>query len=483
MADNWVINQTVDLQKGIENVYVWPSALMYVGDKNAHTWNVTILDGGKPASITGGVNGYFIRQDGTTVYVQGKLSGNVASVTLDDDCYAFEGDLRALMRISTSDKIITISALLFQVRYGITDQIVDPSGVIPSLDELLAQIEVIKSATSAANTATSKANTAASNADTATKSANTATSNANAATSSANAAAKSANDAAARANAAADGHYILYDTTGQNTNGPMTQKAVTDAIGVYRLGPGGVPYGKELTESWSELQTKIRAGNFAGISIGDYKTIQLTTDETVIMEVAGIDQYYKCGDTSIGHHIDFISRDALKDTRVMNSTTNNNGNEAEPNPWRASELFTVMNNTVFKTLPTDLQSCIIEKRAYIPSRYSSAGKLNNDGGGMWGDMGKLWLPTEIEVFGFAHWSTVGYGTYGGGCNVQYPIFMGGTKHIIKGAGNGGVRCAWGEASARRDSSTSFCGADSRGVASGDVASNASVRFPLCFRIG
>ena len=53
---------------------------------------------------------------------------------------------------------------------------------------------------------------------------------------------------------------------------------------------------------------------------------------------------------------------------------------------------------------------------------------------------------EVEVFSNTFWSDGDAGwTGGGGCNLQYPIFYGGAKHIIKGAGNGGGRCAWWEA--------------------------------------
>lgn len=156
MANNFEINQTVDLKKGINGVEVWPHALMYTGDKNAHTWNVTILDGGTPATISGNVMGYFIRKDGATVAVKGSLSGNVASVTLDEKCYAFEGDVRSILRITTSNSIISVSALLLNVRYGITDEIVDPGKLVPTLDELLAQIDAMEKATANAEAAASK---------------------------------------------------------------------------------------------------------------------------------------------------------------------------------------------------------------------------------------------------------------------------------------------------------------------------------------
>lgn len=265
-----------------------------------------------------------------------------------------------------------------------------------------------------------------------------------------------------------------------------TVQGALDLLSVMVLS-GGVPYGKELPESWASLQARTQAGNFKGIRIGDFKTITLTTGEVVIMEVAGIDQYYKCGDIEIGHHIDFISRDCLAGTKVFNDTNTNNGTAAEPNPWRASKLFQTLNDEttgVIATLPGDLKPCIIEKRALLESRYSAAGALESSIGWAWNNMGKLWLPTEVEVFGNTFWSDGDAGwTGGGGCNLQYPIFYGGAKHIIKGAGNAGSRCAWWEATARRQSSTDVCYVSHHGNADHYWATNGYIYAPLCFRIG
>lgn len=281
---------------------------------------------------------------------------------------------------------------------------------------------------------------------------------------------------------------VLVDTSGG------TGRAEFSSIGEQMKDTflaGGVPYGKELNISWTDLVTKIQAGNFVGVHIGDYKTITLTTGETVIMEVAGIDQYYKCGDAVIGHHIDFISRDCLAGAKVFNdktadNTDTNNGTAEEPNPWRASKLFQTMNDTtsgVITTLPTELQSLIIEKRALLESRYSASGVLDTGSSWAWNNMGKLWLPTEVEVFGSVHWSQPGYGSGGGGCNLQYPIFQGSALHIIKGDGNGGGRCSWWESSALASSSTHVCCVAHHGHAHSLVASHSAVRVPLCFRLG
>ena len=278
---------------------------------------------------------------------------------------------------------------------------------------------------------------------------------------------------------------VGYDSTESGLEAETVQGAL-DLLSVMVLS-GGVPYGKELPESWASLQARIQAGNFKGIRIGDFKTITLTTGEVVIMEVAGIDQYYRCGDIEIGHHIDFISRDCLAGTKVFNETNTNNGTEAEPNPWRASKLFQTLNDEtsgVFATLPGDLKACIIDKRALLELRYSAAGALESSTGWAWNNMGKLWLPTEVELLGNTFWSDGDAGwTGGGGCNLQYPIFYGGAKHIIKGAGNGGDRCYWREASARRQSATYVCAVSGDGTAHANDATSGGISAPLCFRIG
>lgn len=281
---------------------------------------------------------------------------------------------------------------------------------------------------------------------------------------------------------------ILVDTDAKGTGRVPFDAAVQFFKDTFLA--GGVPYGKELTESWAALQARVKAGNFKGIHIGDYKTITLTTGEVVVMEVAGIDQYYKCGDQEIGHHIDLISRDCLANNPAgkfkYNDTNINNGTAAEPNPFRASKLFKTLNDEasgVYATLPADLKPCIIEKRALLEKRYSDAGEVNADTGYIWANMGKLWLPLEVEVFGHAPWSDVGYGTWGGGCNKQYPIFIGNSLHLIKGNGNGGAHYTWWEASALRGSATYFCYVGSAGHAHYYAATYTGISVPLCFRIG
>lgn len=252
---------------------------------------------------------------------------------------------------------------------------------------------------------------------------------------------------------------------------------------------GAVPYGKELEGTWAEIQAKVQAGDFSGINIGDYKTIELTTGETVICEVAGIDIHYNKSYNypTNKHHIDFISRDCLSEQWIIyNESGYNNGNSTQKNPFMASDLYTTLNDAtggIITTLPTDLQAVIIKKKALMETRYSSSSsELVNSTGWTWVEMGPLWLPTEYEVFGQRVWSEEGWGTGGGGCNIQYPIFQGGLQHILKGNGNGGEIDAWWLASAYAGGCDVFCGVGNYGIA-GCVYAGGACLVPLCFRIG
>ena len=176
----WMIRQTIDLARSGSGPQVWPDALMVAGDNKAHTWEVTIRHGGKPVDLTGAtVVGYFNRADDVAVRVAGTASGSVASVTLEQPCYAIEGPLVGIMRVGMDGMTMTVSVLRFQVGKGPFDAIIDPGKVVPNLEDLLAQIERMEAGTAAANEATDNANAAAATANNMAAAANTAAGNAN----------------------------------------------------------------------------------------------------------------------------------------------------------------------------------------------------------------------------------------------------------------------------------------------------------------
>lgn len=239
--------------------------------------------------------------------------------------------------------------------------------------------------------------------------------------------------------------------------------------------------GAEIANDWATIQANIQAGDFSNYYIGDWKQITLTTNETVIMEIAGINCYKGWGDTAIPNHIDFISRDCLATLYQMNSTGTNNGKTASlSSPWQGSELFNKMKKDtgeIWTPLPSDLKDVIIRKRAFGENRYSAGGPVSADTGGHWMNFGELWIPAETEVFDHPSWSEIGFGTSG---FLQYPIFRLNPSKIVKGAGNGGSSCSWYLVSAARGNSSDFCNTGT-GIAGYNNATT-FLNVPLCFRV-
>ena len=197
-------------------------------------------------------------------------------------------------------------------------------------------------------------------------------------------------------------------------------------------------------------------------------------------QIAGIDTYYRANDVATGHHIDFISKDCYPTPVPWNTTNINNGNETNAAPWMVSNIKSVLNTTWYGYLPAALQAQIIEKRAYIETRYTSGSTLTDSTGAAWNDVGKLWVPTEGEVYGTVHWGTKGFSSIQ---PAEYPIFAASWRNRIKGIGDGGGRCSWWLLSVFGGGSTGVCNVRYYGGAYNNNASNATIYAPVCFRIG
>lgn len=146
-----VIKKTVELNK-IQKVDQLEGPL-YQLENAGHTFEITCLMNGAAADISGTVSGRFLRADETTVYFTGTLSGNVASITLPQSCYNVNGRFGFVVFISGSDVTTAIYAVAGSVYKSTSDTIIDPTGEIPSLEELLAEIDACEAATAAATAA------------------------------------------------------------------------------------------------------------------------------------------------------------------------------------------------------------------------------------------------------------------------------------------------------------------------------------------
>lgn len=189
------IPQTINL-RAQNAVKVYEQPLVY-GNKGAHRWIVDVMDGRENADLTGCTAMLFIsRQDGKTVRISDSITiaAQRAEVLLPEEAYEVEGRTTFELDILEDGKTITCAQLCAIVRRTRTDDVIIPgTGEIYDLPALLAQIDAMKTATTAANTA-------AANADAKAAAANTATGNANTATGNANVGADNANKAAAKIN-------------------------------------------------------------------------------------------------------------------------------------------------------------------------------------------------------------------------------------------------------------------------------------------
>ena len=87
----------------------------------------------------------------------------------------------------------------------------------------------------------------------------------------------------------------------------------------------------KYSDAWAWIKARIKAHNFAGIHVADYIPITMN-GQTVKMQVAGIDTYYRTTDQQLSHHIDFISKDCFNQTVKWNEANNNNGTAANNSP-------------------------------------------------------------------------------------------------------------------------------------------------------
>ena len=165
--DGWKIRRAVDLQEDSPPVERL-RALATLSSRQAHDFVIVVLDGGKPADLTGMQPWLSMILPGRASLQKqvGSVQANVVSVTLPKIGYAERGDVSIILSLMDEDgqTQIPLYGCVMRVMEDSTDTIIDEEKVIPSLAELLAQFDACKAAAGAANTAAGKAISAASGA-------------------------------------------------------------------------------------------------------------------------------------------------------------------------------------------------------------------------------------------------------------------------------------------------------------------------------
>ena len=287
--------------------------------------------------------------------------------------------------------------------------------------------------------------------------------------------------------------YNLKDTSARNTANAVTtaeeydrQHNTNSYAGRSLASAFANEIGSQSIHTW--LRDRARNGNFAGLRIGDYIDVPITAganvpSQTVRYRIGAIDHYYQCGDTAKGHHIVMVPLAPVSVTgsKAVNTsylqwrdTNDNNGTADEKHPYLCSKLHDWEINDFLPALPSTLQSAIMAQRVLLEERYSSSEKLTESSSWSWVDLGKVWSPSEMEVYGCPVWGTKGYSV---GFDSQFPIFSDTASRIAGG------RVGWWLRSVMGGSSSSACNVDGYGAAGNYAPTNDWMRPLPCFLIG
>lgn len=115
--------------------------LMFTGDNNSHKIGVRLYKGTEPQTVTGTVVGYVIRGDGGTVAVSGSSSDNEAWIVLPEAAFAYQGRVSIAIQIVNGQEKTVVLAVSANVKIASTNTVVDPGTIIPSVAELIDDIE------------------------------------------------------------------------------------------------------------------------------------------------------------------------------------------------------------------------------------------------------------------------------------------------------------------------------------------------------
>ena len=286
-----------------------------------------------------------------------------------------------------------------------------------------------------------------------------------------------------------------------NFSDPTARATATKADGVSErnrqllIGSYG---GRALSEAFSGeigatniytwLKQRASAGDFDGMLIGDYVDVAVSQgtnvpSQTLRYQIAHFDPYYQCGDTPKGHHIAFVptAPATVQGDKAVNTSYlpwrasgNNNGSADEKHPYLLSTLHDWEINDFLPALPAELRNVLMTQRVMLEERYSSSETLTESSGWSWVDLGKVWSPSEMEVYGCPVWGTKGYSV---GFDCQFAIFTDTAARI-----NGNRVTRWLR-SVMGGSSSSACFVDGYGTAGNTSVSAGWVRPWPCFLIG
>lgn len=138
---NFTINITTDLSDQLKR-YTLQTPLVQ-NNNMAHEFNVALMDGESEVPVEN-VSADFLRADGNVVPISGEYcaaNGNVATVVLPEVCYAVQGRATLTINVSSGDVKTCIGFFSCMVFKTTSASAVDPGTIIPSVEQLIEDID------------------------------------------------------------------------------------------------------------------------------------------------------------------------------------------------------------------------------------------------------------------------------------------------------------------------------------------------------
>lgn len=207
---------------------------------------------------------------------------------------------------------------------------------------------------------------------------------------------------------------------------------------------------------WEKIIAACRSGSVPGSwVVGDSKTMTINGANYQIDIIGKSHDDYTDGSGKAP--LTFQLHDCYADVEDMNSSNTNSGG------WKNSEMRTTDLPAILALMPTEVQNGIreVSKKTSVGGASSMIEAVSD----------KLFLLSEVEIFGSTSHSEAGEGT-------QYAYYKAGNRKVKKVSGYDHV---WWERSPRASNATDFCCVSSGGVDYSNYASKSyGVAFAFCF---
>lgn len=220
----------------------------------------------------------------------------------------------------------------------------------------------------------------------------------------------------------------------------------------------GIQYSYEANfadNTWAQIIAACQRGTVPETwAVGNHKTMMINGASYQIDIIGKNHDTYTAGGKA---PLTFQLHDCYGETKKMNSSDTNSGG------WKNSAMRTTHLPAILALMPTEVQNGIreVSKKTSVGGKSSTIETVSD----------KLFLLSEVEIFGSTTYSAAGEGT-------QYDYYKAGNSKVKN---RNGSAATWWERSPHARISARFCLVNSGGSASNGVASRSyGVAFGFCF---